>query len=79
MARIEPLKDSQESHVTRLLDQQAKVWGQPLAPFEIYAHCPAVFRGVAGMWVGLDQSGLIAADLGALLNLRIAQLNHCVF
>jgi hypothetical protein len=31
------------------------------------------------MWTGLDQSGLIDATLQALMNRRVAYLNHCAF
>jgi len=45
----------------------------------LYARRPSIFRGVRGMWTGIDHSGLIDAGLRALLNRRVAALNGCEF
>jgi hypothetical protein len=44
-----------------------------------YARRPSIFRGVRGMWTGLESSGLIDHKLVALLNRRVAALNGCEF
>jgi hypothetical protein len=44
-----------------------------------YARRPTIFRGVRGMWAGLEGSGLIDHKLVALLNRRVAALNGCEF
>jgi hypothetical protein len=78
--RIEPADpDSVEPSVGAVLQKQAKVWGSPLLPYLLYARRPTIFRAVAGMWAGLDGSGLIDRSLKALVNRRVAMLNGCPF
>jgi hypothetical protein len=68
-----------DDYAVKILDAQAKVWGAPLLNHLTYARRPSIFRGVRGMWTGLDGSGLIDHKLIALLNRRIAALNGCEF
>ncbi len=55
------------------------MYGAPLANHLVYARRPSIFRGVRGMWAGLDESGLIDPQLASLVNRRVAALNGCVF
>jgi asparagine synthetase B (glutamine-hydrolysing) len=53
-----------------------------LASYLSLGYVPApqsIFRGVRGMWTGLESSGLIDHRLVALLNRRVAALNGCEF
>ena len=68
-----------EDYVAKVLAAQAKTWGAPLLNHLVYARRPTLFRGVRGMWTGLDASGLIDGRLTALLNRRVASLNRCEF
>jgi hypothetical protein len=68
-----------EDYIAKVLAAQAKTWGAPLLNHLVYARRPTVFRGVRGMWTGLDGSGLIDGRLTALLNRRVASLNGCEF
>jgi hypothetical protein len=80
MARIEGVDPQNVDRYTRqVLEAQAKRWGAPLLNHLVYARRPTIFRGARGMWQGLDASGLIDARLQALLNRRVASLNHCEF
>jgi hypothetical protein len=81
VARIEGVKPSEsgDEYVRAILDAQAKRWGAPLLNHLVYARRPSIFRGVRGMWTGLDASGLIDAGLGTLVNRRVAALNRCEF
>jgi hypothetical protein len=80
MARIEGVDPQDVDRYTRqVLEAQAKRWGAPLLNHLVYARRPTIFRGARGMWQGLDASGLIDARLQALLNRRVASLNHCEF
>ena len=36
-------------------------------------------RGLARLQEGVDESGLLGADLKALLNVRVASINGCPF
>ncbi len=58
---------------------QTRQWGAPLLNHLLYARRPTIFRGVRGMWAGLDGSGLLEPALVALLNRRVAAINRCEF
>ena len=81
MARIDGITPDQveDEYVGKVLAAQAKTWGGPLLNHLLYARRPSIFRGVRGMWTGIDHSGLIDARLRALLNHRVAALNGCNF
>jgi hypothetical protein len=80
MARIEGVDPDQvEKRIRAVLEAQADRWGAPLLNHLIYARRPSIFRGVRGMWAGLDASGLLDSGLVALVNRRVATLNGCVF
>ena len=80
MARISGIDpDRAEGPIRAVLEAQAKKWGAPLLNHLVYARRPTIFRGVRGMWGGLDGSGRIPPELTALVNRRVAALNGCVF
>ena len=81
MSRVEGVDPGNisDDYTARVLEGQAKVWGAPLLNHLTYARRPSIFRGVRGMWTGLDGSGLIDPKLVALLNRRVAALNGCEF
>ena len=71
--------DIVDRYTKDVLASQAKLWGGPLLNHLIYARRPSIFRGVRGMWTGIDVSGLIDPRLQALVNRRVAALNGCEF
>jgi hypothetical protein len=80
MARIPGVDPSAvEAPIRTVLEAQAKKWGGPLLNHLVYARRPGIFRGVRGMWAGLEGSGLIDGALAAILNRRVAGINGCVF
>jgi len=81
MARVEGVDPAHvpDDYTGKVLEAQAKTWGAPLNNHLVYARRPSIFRGVRGMWAGLDGSGLIDKALVALLNRRVAALNGCEF
>ena len=80
MARIEGVEPGRvEKRIRAVLEAQSDKWGAPLLNHLIYARRPTIFRGVRGMWAGLDASGLLDPRLVALVNRRVAALNGCVF
>jgi hypothetical protein len=80
MTRIDGVNPPEtERQVRAVLEAQAKKWGAPLSNHLLYARRPTIFRGVRGMWSGLDASGLVDPKLVALVNRRIAALNGCEF
>jgi hypothetical protein len=81
MRRVEGVDPAQlaDEYTARVLAAQAKAWAAPLLNHLTYARRPSIFRGVRGMWTGLESSGLIDHKLVALLNRRVAALNGCEF
>ncbi len=71
--------DNADDLTRAVFEAQARKWGAPLLNHTLYARRPTIFRGVRGMWAGLDQSGLIDGALASLVNTRVAALNGCVF
>jgi hypothetical protein len=80
MARIDGIQPEEaDDYARRVLEAQAKTWGEPLLNHLVYARRPAIFRAVRGMWSGIAASGLIDEKLQALVNRRVAALNRCEF
>lgn len=80
MQRIPGIKpESAEPRIRKVLEAQARRWGGPLLNHLVYARRPSIFRAVRAMWSGIEESGLIEASLQALVNRRVASLNHCEF
>lgn len=80
MARIDGVNPEEVDRYTKqVLEAQAKKWGAPLLNHLVYARRPTIFRGARGMWQAIDASGLIDDKLQALINRRVAALNHCEF
>ncbi|HTI52847.1 MAG TPA: hypothetical protein VMC04_01350 [Verrucomicrobiae bacterium] len=81
MRRVEGIDPGRvaDDYIAKVLAAQAKTWGAPLLNHLTYARRPTIFRGVRGMWAGLEGSGLVDHKLVALLNRRVAALNGCEF
>ena len=80
MARIKEVNPEEvDGYIKQVFKAQAEKWGAPLLNHLLYARRPTIFRGVRGMWQGLDASGLIDGRLQALINRRVAALNGCEF
>ena len=80
MARIDGVNlDQVEGYIKQVLEAQKKKWGAPLLNHLLYARRPTIFRGVRGMWTGIEGSGKIDGGLQALINRRVASINHCEF
>jgi hypothetical protein len=81
MARIPgiDLDGDVQQPVRATLEAQERRWGAPLLNHLIYARRPTIFRGVRAMWTGIGGSGLVDERLQALVNIRVAALNGCLF
>jgi alkylhydroperoxidase family enzyme len=80
MARIAGVSAQNVDQYTKaILDAQREKWGAPLSNHMVYARRPTIFRGARAMWTGIDSSGLIDAQLRALINRRVAAINRCEF
>lgn len=80
MARIDGVNPGEvDGYIRKVFEAQTKNWGAPLLNHLIYARRPTIFRGVRGMWTGIESSGLIDGKLQSLINRRVAWHNGCEF
>lgn len=80
MSRIPPVDPaSAPPELAAIFAQQTALWGAPLGPTLVMAHCPPLVRGAGGLGVALEQSGQLAPELRDLVSLRVAQLIGCPF
>ena len=80
MARIPEVPGTPEDPLAReMFEKNVEAYGFVLNTSKIYAHRPTIMRGLARLQEGVDESGLLGADLKALLNVRIASINGCPF
>jgi hypothetical protein len=80
MARIRDVEEPpSDAYVRNVFRAQTQKWGAPLLNHRLYARRPTIFKAARGMWQGIEASGLINAGLQALINRRVAALNHCEF
>ena len=78
--RIPPVDPADApDEVREAFARQTEVWGAPLAPTLVMAHCPPLVRGAAGLTIALEKSGQLPAELRDLVCLRVAQLIGCPF
>ena len=62
------------------LEEQRKLYGEPLYPYFFYARNPAYFRAAKAMFAALVQeTKRVPAALRGLLNRRVASWNGCEF
>ena len=76
---VDPEAEDLSPEIKRAFAAQRERWGAPLLPHLVYARRPSIYRGARGMWGGLAASGLLDPGFAALVNLRVASLNGCVF
>jgi alkylhydroperoxidase family enzyme len=78
--RIPPIEPATAPpEIQEILGRQTELWGSPLAPTLVLAHCPPLVRGAAGLSTALEKSGQLPAELRDLVCLRVAQLIGCPF
>ena len=62
------------------LEEQRKLYGEPLYPYLFYARNAAYFRAATAMFAALVQeTKRVPAALRGLLNRRVASWNGCEF
>ncbi len=80
MARVQDADpNAADQYIKNVFAAQKRTYGAALLNHLIYARRPTIFRGARAMWSGISSSGLIDLKLQALLNRRVAFLNHCEF
>ncbi len=80
MSRVPPVDPNDAPPELReVFAQQTELYGTPLIPTLVMAHCPPLVRGARGLAVALEKSGQLPPDLRDLVSLRVAQLIGCPF
>ncbi len=80
MNRIPPIDPvAAAAELREIFAQQTELWGAPLTPTLVMAHCPPLVRGARGLAVALEKSGQLPPELRDLVSLRVAQLIGCPF
>jgi len=80
MSRIPPIDpEAAPAELREIFAQQTALYGAPLTPTLVMAHCPPLVRGARGLGVALEKSGWLAPELRDLVSLRVAQLIGCPF
>lgn len=80
MARIREV-DSRTAppEIQRAFEEQINAYGEILNSAKISAHRPSIFLANAAFGRAIDESGLLAVGLRALVCVRVAQINGCPF
>jgi alkylhydroperoxidase family enzyme len=77
LAPVDPA--SAPTEMQEIFARQTELWGSPLAPTLVMAHCPPLARAAGGLAVALEKSGQVPAELRDLICLRVAQIIGCPF
>ncbi len=65
--------------IARALQRQIDQYGTPYHSSLVMARLPSIFNGYQALNAGMEASGLLDAQLKALINRRVASHNHCPF
>jgi alkylhydroperoxidase family enzyme len=81
ITRIPPVNvETLPADLRETLEEQRKLWGEPIYPYLFYARNAAYFRAAKAMWTALQQEAKrVPVTLRALLNRRVASWNGCEF
>jgi alkylhydroperoxidase family enzyme len=79
--RIPPVEvQTLPDDLRKTLEEQRKLFGEPLYPYLFYARNPEFFRAAQGMWATMQQrTKRVPGALRGLLNRRVAWWNGCEF
>ena len=77
LAPVDPASAPPE--MQEIFARQTELWGSPLAPTLVMAHCPPLTRAAGGLAVALEKSAQLPPELRDLICLRVAQLIGCPF
>ena len=80
MARIRgATKNEVPDDIRVIYEQQERDRGAPLPNTPVYALRPSIWRGHRALAAGIEESGLLDAQLRRLATLRAAFINGCPF
>lgn len=80
MKRVPPVDpEHAPEEIREVFRRQAELYGAPLNPTLVMAHCPPLVLGAGALGPALERSGRLPAALRDLVSLRVAQLIGCPF
>jgi alkylhydroperoxidase family enzyme len=80
MPRIREIDDpGDDPTLVEIFAKEREAFGFPLNTTKIQAHRPEIMRAAKQLGAAIDRSGLLGPQLLALLNLRVALVNGCLF
>lgn len=80
MARIREVDPAAAApEIRQVFEEQVQAYGAILNSSRVAAHRPSILFANAAFGRAIDESGLLAVGLRALLCVRVAQLNGCPF
>jgi alkylhydroperoxidase family enzyme len=80
MARIREIDPrTAPPEIQRAFEEQINTYGEILNSSKVSAHRPSIFFANAAFGRAIDESGLLAVGLRALVCVRVAQINGCPF
>ena len=72
-------KDEVPEDIRAVYEEQARGQGAPLPSTLVYGLRPSIFRGHRALAAGIEESGLLDAQLRSLAMFRAAFINGCPF
>jgi alkylhydroperoxidase family enzyme len=80
MPRITEIDDADtDPTLARVFARERKVFGELLNPTRVMAHCPPIFETAKTLYAAFEVSALLPASLLALVYVRVATINGCLF
>jgi len=77
MPRVTASDAEMPADIRAVCDRLVNRYGSLPYNHAVLARRPTIFRAFRGMWEGLEESGLLAARLVDLINLKVASLVGC--
>jgi hypothetical protein len=77
MPRVPAADSEMPADVRAVCDRLVNRYGSLPYNHAVLARRRSIFRAFRGMWEGLEESGLLAARLVDLVNLKVASLVGC--
>jgi alkylhydroperoxidase family enzyme len=80
MPRVSEIDDAAtNSTLQEVFAKEIETFGYLLNTTKVQAHCPPILKAAKQLGAAIERSGLLDAELRALVNLRVALINGCPF
>jgi alkylhydroperoxidase family enzyme len=80
MPRVREIEDPGDDPILKeTFARERELFGFVLNPTKVQAHTPGIMKAAKQLSLAIDRSGLLAKELLALVNVRVALINGCPF